>query len=368
MRQTELVLTEKDRVELERFRKSGVHNAREINRAHVLVRRRREDKNIMSSFPLFPVILYIAFILPYIIFSLVTIGHPFPATFAAKEADFAWYRESYVKLTALYFFLDNPAAAVFFLGGTIWGAIRLFRERLDFLAGKEALVLGWPLCYLVVSAALTPMPFHFCRYQIPVLPFMMLVAVMWGSLIIKRAMEWNERGIWGRRAAYTVYCLLIAGAVAGHVGFRKGRPVLRWPEFTARSADNIYSLHVRLGKWLKDSTDKDALVATQDIGAMGYYSDREILDVVGLVTPEVLPYVSGKGSTPARSSGLFRFLKKKKPDYLAIFPSLYPGLADNRNVFMPVQKIYIPDNQIAAGNRMVMFRCRWRKTATNPTR
>lgn len=37
MRQRELVLTEEDRVELEKFRKSGVHNAREINRAHVLI-------------------------------------------------------------------------------------------------------------------------------------------------------------------------------------------------------------------------------------------------------------------------------------------------------------------------------------------
>ncbi|MFO8057762.1 MAG: hypothetical protein R6V10_10730 [bacterium] len=325
-------------------------------------------RDLLFSLPIVPVLLYIGLILPYMVFSLVTIGHPLPGTFLAKQADFSWYRESYIRFTAVYLFLGNPAVALFFLAAIGGSAYRILRERLSFPAGKDALLLGWPVGYLAVSAALTPMPFHFCRYQIPVLPFIIISALLSAKFITRKAQaaDSSGEGVWRRRATYALYAVFIGGAVIGHVGFQQGRSVLRWAEVTANSADNINSLHVRLGKWLHRSTDKEALVATQDIGAMGYYSERRILDLVGLVTPEVVPYVSGKGSTVERSRDLYRFLQKKKPDYLVIFPALYPGLTENRPVFTPVQIITIPDNQVAAGNRMVLFRCRWGAAGASP--
>ncbi len=321
--------------------------------------KKKGDKENPVALPFLPVGVYLLMVLPYMVFSLLTIGHPLPTTFLAKQADMAAYRQSYIKFTALYFVLDNPAVALFFVLGAVSGAWKIFSEKLDFLAGREALLLGWPIGYIVVSAALTPMPFHFCRYQIPLLPFMIIIAVLCGGRLLDKALERQVSEKGARLVRYAVYGLLIVGSVAGHVGFQKSGPVLRWPEITATSADNIYSLHVRLGKWLKDTTAEDAVVATQDIGAMGYYSDRRIIDLVGLVTPEILPYVSGKGPTAERSRHMYQFLEKKRPDYLAIFPVLYPGLTDNRKVFLPIQIITIPDNQIAAGERMVLFHCRW---------
>ena len=43
----------------------------------------------------------------------------------------------------------------------------------------------------------------------------------------------------------------------------------------------------RLGGWLKDNTAEDALVAVSDIGAVGWYGERRILDMLGLVDPHV---------------------------------------------------------------------------------
>jgi arabinofuranosyltransferase len=42
-----------------------------------------------------------------------------------------------------------------------------------------------------------------------------------------------------------------------------------------------------MGKWLALNTAPDAVVATPDIGAVGYYSERRVLDLGGLVTPEI---------------------------------------------------------------------------------
>ena len=42
-----------------------------------------------------------------------------------------------------------------------------------------------------------------------------------------------------------------------------------------------------MGRWLDMNADRDALVAAPDIGAIGYYSGRRVLDLGGLVTPEI---------------------------------------------------------------------------------
>lgn len=43
------------------------------------------------------------------------------------------------------------------------------------------------------------------------------------------------------------------------------------------------------GAWLRDHTPAEAVVATPDIGAVGWASGRRVLDTAGLVTPRMLP-------------------------------------------------------------------------------
>ena len=41
--------------------------------------------------------------------------------------------------------------------------------------------------------------------------------------------------------------------------------------------------------WIKDNIPPDDLLVTHDIGAVGYFAPRPILDIAGLVSPEVVP-------------------------------------------------------------------------------
>jgi len=56
---------------------------------------------------------------------------------------------------------------------------------------------------------------------------------------------------------------------------------------TRAFAGGVDDVLVPMGKWLRNNTAEEAIVATPDIGAIGYYSEREILDLGGLVTPEI---------------------------------------------------------------------------------
>ena len=49
-------------------------------------------------------------------------------------------------------------------------------------------------------------------------------------------------------------------------------------------------MQVHLARWVTDHTPPTARLGLNDVGAIAYFSRREIVDVMGLVTPAVLPY------------------------------------------------------------------------------
>jgi len=67
-------------------------------------------------------------------------------------------------------------------------------------------------------------------------------------------------------------------------------------------------VNIVIGEWLRDHTAPEAVVAVPDIGAIGYISRREILDLNGLVTPELIPY--------KRNKEVNRFLEENPPDFI----------------------------------------------------
>ncbi|HEY5573172.1 MAG TPA: hypothetical protein VIK64_09205 [Anaerolineales bacterium] len=121
----------------------------------------------------------------------------------------------------------------------------------------------------------------------------------------------------------------------------------------AGQVKNIQEMQVQMGRWAATSTPQDAYIATNDIGAIAYFSERRILDVVGLVSPEVIPYLrSGE-------RGLFSLLASKRPHYIIVYPNWYPHMARMQPLFVPVYSIAIEPNLICGGRMMVVYRANW---------
>jgi hypothetical protein len=105
---------------------------------------------------------------------------------------------------------------------------------------------------------------------------------------------------------------------------------------TTRAESSINRMQVALGQWLADSTPAGATIASSDVGAIGYFSDRHIFDLAGLVTKNML------GHRPDRQ-GLMAFFGDWKPDFLVIFPASLPGLKD-APFLKAVAYASVPDN------------------------
>jgi hypothetical protein len=61
--------------------------------------------------------------------------------------------------------------------------------------------------------------------------------------------------------------------------------------FYADDVSFIEEEMVATAKWIAANTPADAVIAAHDIGALGYFDRHRILDLAGLVSPEVVPFI-----------------------------------------------------------------------------
>lgn len=65
----------------------------------------------------------------------------------------------------------------------------------------------------------------------------------------------------------------------------------------------VRACYLGMGEWLSRNTEPDAVVAALDIGAVGYASERRVLDLMGLVSPEILAVGAEMGFPEMVASG-----------------------------------------------------------------
>jgi hypothetical protein len=83
------------------------------------------------------------------------------------------------------------------------------------------------------------------------------------------------------------------------------------------------------GEWFARHSDPQATIAAPDIGALGFYSRRRVLDLAGLVTPAMVPLLQRE--QPEDVVANFSFAKVGRPDYLVDrAPRPYDLLARSR--------------------------------------
>lgn len=138
-----------------------------------------------------------------------------------------------------------------------------------------------------------------------------------------------------------------AALVAIAAGLAAFRAAGEAPVYAA-SVKNIQELHVTMGRWMAEHIPPGSRIAVNDVGAIAYFSRRRILDLEGLVSPEVLPYriYSDRG---------LRVVSDMRPDYLAIFPAWYPDIVASGQ-FREIHRVSIAGNVVSAGDTMIVYR------------
>jgi hypothetical protein len=240
----------------------------------------------------------------YLLFNLALSGNPMPNTFYAKQAEYDAYWSSITFMDRVSNYLWPLLASPFLVlipAAFYW----LGKHIRDWNWGVIASLL-WFLGYIAIYFARLPAYQH-GRYIIPALPIMYLWGIL-GLLEIISSSKINKRlvSLW----QITVVVLTIAFEF---IGARQNAYDIFW----------IESEMVTTAKWIVQNVPPDAQLAVHDIGALGFYVQNPMVDMAGLITPEVVPFIRDE-------TLLAEYLDANSVDYLVAFPSLYPQLTSQR--------------------------------------
>jgi hypothetical protein len=278
---------------------------------------------------------------PIVAFSWTTVGAPFPATAAAKVEGglLGWLggvREP-LGLTLAgrpWAFLREWAAWLWtthaLLPLALAPAIVLVWRRAGRVLGLVALAL---LVHPLGMALLAPYrgpAFQEGRYSIHLLPLaLVVVAVALGAPRPARrrlaGLAWLALALWALVPAAQRY---------------------GW------GVQNIEAMQVEIGRWVDAHTPRAARLAVNDIGAIAFVSRREVVDLMGLVTPEILRY------RRQGEDGVIRFVSEVCPDYVIVFPSWFPRLTARADLLEPVHRVRLARVEVSGGPEMVVYRMR----------
>ncbi len=106
---------------------------------------------------------------------------------------------------------------------------------------------------------------------------------------------------------------------------------------------------VAMSKWVEENTEEDSTIAAHDIGALGFFGQREIIDLAGLISPDVIPIIRDEVK-------LEEYLDENNVDYLMTFPDWYPFLVTRADKIYSTNGVYSP---AVGGENMVLYK--WSK-------
>jgi hypothetical protein len=228
-------------------------------------------------------------------------GTFWPNTLAAKAAGgvgFAYQVEQLTRQGAIVATTDGVLLVVL-LATLAMRALRGERPRLR--PAVRLLPWAWlvavPLAYAVRGVPVLS------RYLVPMLPVLGWLA--WRAL--DRALPAPAAGVRGG---------WLAGALVGALVLGQNLVVYERivrPQVDTFSAGMRASL-IPWGLWFDLHAQPDAVIAAPDIGALGYYGRRRVVDLAGLVTPEMVPILRRMPQEDAVAR--FEFARFARPEYV----------------------------------------------------
>lgn len=299
---------------------------------------------------------FAAIISPYVIFCLLTNGHPFPNTYYAKmNENFQTTRAIYV-MKIVNAHLDGHYGLFYALApiGALAMMIRTYAgEWGGRLAAHARILWLWPLAVVLhgvlFNASLLP---HFERYAMPILPFSILLAAVAFDDLVR-----TVRKKFGRRSGVLLASIIAAISIGAAAS---GLP--QWIAYSTRSVRNINDMQVSVGRWLHEHTPPDSVVATHDVGAIAYFGQRRVIDVLGLVTTDVMRIVedlTDRGEGALDAYDILLYVANQRPGYIAAFPGWMGSTVAQPEAFTQVHEVKVRDNLVLGHDTMAVWKANW---------
>jgi arabinofuranosyltransferase len=250
-----------------------------------LFERRRKVQNIVVTG-----VVYLLVFIPWLWYAHTHFDSIIPTTIRAKLSSL--HLSAFLH-TLQYFasFWPLQACAVVIV------AVMMLRGRMA-LRIDEATAQAWflpvawatilPAFYVVGGAPVAG------RYMMFGLPCYLLIGVKAWTLLSEKYPR------------LVVASILATVALVGLVQYKYCWYVTRWPQ-------GMDPKMIMMANTLKKESRDSAMVAGDQIGVLGYFSDRYVLDTYGLASSEILPYRKAADAGP-----IWRYVRQRRAEFLFV--------------------------------------------------
>ena len=273
--------------------------------------------------------------IPYMAFNKTFSGSWMPNTFYAKQAEYAellnlnWF----VRL-GVTVFQPLIGGGSLLLPGVVFIIWKMTAKR--FWKGLAWAI--WWSGYTCIYATLLPVAYQHGRYLMPAMPVFWVLG-LWGTIeLITRYWRKKNWAIAVKAWGFSILAIWLGFLVMGVRAYSEDVSI-------------IQSEMVTTSQWISTHTTPDAVIAAHDIGALGYFGQRKLIDLAGLVTPEIIPIIRNEKE-------LGKYLDQHGADYLMTFPDWYVDLPKGKGQVF--QTSGGSDSQINA-NHMTLYLWRDKK-------
>lgn len=246
-------------------------------------------------------ITFLIVLLPYLYFNLQISETLLPNTFYAKSAEYAELTQTnfFARWLSLY---RQPllGAQLLLAPGFIYAFYFFARKR----TWEKLLPALWLVALPALYAWRLPVEYQFGRYMMPLIPFMIIYGIVGVKFIFEKISARVIRRAWTLTLAALLFAFLFLGAT-----------------LYAQAVAIITCEMVAVAQFTRANLPPGARIAAHDIGAQGYFDpDRPMLDLAGLVSPEVIPFIRDEAK-------LKTWMLERGAQYAIFFPTWYPRLA-----------------------------------------
>ncbi|HEY7214047.1 MAG TPA: hypothetical protein VIC28_05415 [Thermoanaerobaculia bacterium] len=285
-------------------------------------------------------------------------GSVLPTTYAAKGGGGLRPLPDFHYLANVLGVFFRPQPWMTLLAGA--GTVSLISRRgtpLDRGLLPALWLFGLPLAYSLLTPGPTRMMGNFGRYYFPLFP----VLIVLGVLGLEPAVQSLAARLRPRALRMSLAALAALFVLAPTLF-----DLFRGERFYVQNVANVEESDVAMARWLAGRLPAQCVLAVNDIGAIKYLLANRVIDLASIASPEI-----GREVRQATAAGalwddaLLAALARRRPDYIVVFPSWFPGLArDSR--FRPVHVLRIPENITMGGDEIVVYETPWTRCRLAP--
>lgn len=258
-----------------------------------------------------------AIVVLYFIMNFVLSGSLLPNTYSAKLTYYSpemKSRSEFLKLEVWDYFTSGAYGIL--AVGFIFSAVKMLYDLAKKKYNPNILYVLAVFALIFVYWFKLPYAHRFGRYLMPAIPFIILA-----SGLGFREMSIIAGKYFKSKNLANGFMILVSAVIIlySFLNYNENKTTY------AGQCAYIHDRQVVTAMWIKENTKPEDIIATHDVGAIGYYSDRKIVDVAGLITPELITKINDKNY----STFLMEFLKNNNVSYLAFLREWYRVVNQN---------------------------------------